>query len=105
MKDFLLKLKAGDYGLAKTYWLYGVVVNIVYKIVDLIITAASYEVSILVFFIMVGYTYFQIIGLWNAASKYEGLKLWAIIAKILAVLGGLLTIFVVFALITGTVIA
>jgi len=55
MKDFLLKLKAGDYGLAKTYWLYGVVVNIAYRIVDIVLTALSYELSILVFFIMVGY--------------------------------------------------
>ena len=105
MKDFLLKLKEGDYGLAKTYWLYGVVVNIVYRIVDIVLTALSYELSILVFFIMVGYSYFGIIGMWNAASKYEGLKLWGIIAKVLAVLGGLGTILAVFAVITGNVVA
>ena len=101
MKDFLLKLKAGDYGLAKTYWLYGVVVNIVYRIVDIVLTALSYELSILVFFIMVGYSYFQIIGIWNAANRYEGLKAWAIIAQGLALIGGLITILTVFAVITG----
>ena len=100
MKDFLLKLKAGDYGLAKTYWLYGVVVNIGFRLVDMLL-AASYELSILVFFIMVGYTYFQIIGIWNAANRYEGLKAWAIIAQGLALIGGLITILAVFAVITG----
>ena len=98
--NFLLKLKAGDYGLAKTYWLYGVVVNIAYRLIDLAVTKFSFELSIVLFFIMAIYTFFQIFGLWNAASRYEGLKIWAVIAKVLAVLGAMLYFLGLFAMLS-----
>jgi len=98
--NFLLKLKAGDYGLAKTYWLYGVIVNIAYRLIDLVVTKFSFELSIVLFFIMAIYTFFQIFGLWNAASRYEGLKIWAVIAKVLAVLGAMLYFLGLFAMLS-----
>jgi len=98
--NFLLKLKAGDYGLAKTYWLYGVIVNIAYRLIDLGVTKFSFELSIVLFFIMAIYTFFQIFGLWNAASRYEGLKIWAVIAKVLAVLGAMLYFLGLFAMLS-----
>jgi len=98
--NFLLKLKAGDFGLAKTYWLYGVIVNIAYRLIDLVVTKFSFELSIVLFFIMAIYTFFQIFGLWNAASRYEGLKIWAVIAKVLAVLGAMLYFLGLFAMLS-----
>ena len=37
-KSFFIKLKDGDFGLAKTYWLYGVVVNLVLSIPSYVVS-------------------------------------------------------------------
>jgi len=90
-KSFFIKLKDGDFGLAKTYWLYGVVVNLVLSIPSYVVS----DLFFLIVFTIIGLIYgvIVLIGIWNAASRYEGLKLWAILAKLATILG-VVTIFV-----------
>ena len=84
-KGFFAKLSSGDFGLAKTYWLYGVVVGTVSSFAMNLITSVGLLVPVLL-----AYTVYQVLvlmGTWRASSKYQGWKVWAVLAKIAVVLG------------------
>ncbi|MCS5551495.1 MAG: hypothetical protein NZ811_08275 [Gammaproteobacteria bacterium] len=84
-KGFFGKLANGDFGLAKTYWVYGVLVGFVVSIIINVITSIGGLVIL-----MLAYTAYEIpviMGTWRAANKYQGSKIWAILAKIAVVLG------------------
>lgn len=85
---FFNKLSRGDYGLAKTYWLYGIgvgfPVSIVFSIIKspgmiaiALLAYAAYEIPVL-------------IGIWHSSTKYTGPKVWAVLAKVACVLGALM---------------
>jgi hypothetical protein len=84
-KGFFSKLADGDFGLAKTYWLYGVLVGVIVNIVSKAISS----VSVLLVFMLV-YTAYEvpvIMGTWRASGKYKGPKVWAVLSKIAVILG------------------
>lgn len=84
-KGFFGKLANGDFGLAKTYWLYGVLVRVVVGIISNAATSIGGFVIL-----MLAYTAYEtavIMGTWRAANKYQGQKIWAVLAKITVVLG------------------
>jgi len=85
-KNFFSKLSGGDFGLAKTYWLYGVVVGIIGTIVVTAMSKAG-NFALLLYFGLVAYQVVVAIGIWNASNKYTGSKIWAVLAKIAVVLG------------------
>ncbi|MDO8846228.1 hypothetical protein [Methylicorpusculum sp.] len=82
---FFSKLANGDFGLAKTYWLYGVLVSfIITNILVKVITSISALVTFMIIF-----TAYQIpvnMGIWRASDKYQGPNVWAMLAKIGVVL-------------------
>ena len=84
---FLNKLRAGDYGLFRTFWLYGLAVLVMFKVIE--INIGPYWILSLG---MTIFWYFQILGLWNSASLYEGNKLWSITGKLLAIIAAILVI-------------
>ncbi len=89
-KGFFKKLRDGDYGLAKTYWLYGIVVGIVFAFIERLILMAMGKEGVLLalVIVLVSFVYavfFQIQGLWRAAKKYQGSRIWAILAQIVVV--------------------
>ena len=89
-KGFLGKLANGDFGLAKTYWLYGVVVGVVVNIISNAVTSIGGLVIL-----MLAYTAYEIpviMGTWRAANKYQGQKIWAVLAKIAVVLGAIMLV-------------
>lgn len=100
---FFGKLARGDYGLAKTYWLCGVLVGLIANFVIGII----FQITDAVFFPVVGgliATIYQIpllTGIWRAANKYSGPKIWAILAKIACIFGALMLMIFVFGLIAA----
>jgi len=84
-RGFFGKLANGDFGLAKTYWLYGVLVGIVFNIISNAVTSVGGEVILIL-----AHTAYAIpvtMGTWRAANKYQGPKIWAVLAKIAVVLG------------------
>ena len=86
-KGFFKKLSDGDFGLAKTYWLYGVLVSIVGNILmQGAVLSGSIALIIVLLLVVIIYAVFQLTGVWNASNRYTGLKIWAILAKISAVL-------------------
>ncbi len=84
-EDFFSKLARGDYGLAQTYWLFGISVGVVVIFFANVFTSGSGQVILLL-----GYMIFEAyvsLGVWRASDKYTGLKAWAVLAKIAVVLG------------------
>jgi hypothetical protein len=86
-KGFFSKLASGDFGLAKTYWLYGVLVGLIVNAVTRVIPSVG--VLALVLAVTIAYQVMVLLGIWRAAGRYQGRKVWAILAKIATVLGWL----------------
>ncbi len=72
-KGFFSKLSNGDFGLAKTYWLYNVLVGTVFNILMKLIISIEFFIIALVAYI--AYSIPVLIGLWQSANKYKGKKL------------------------------
>lgn len=83
--EFLNKLKNGEFGLAKTYWLYGVIVAIPLNIIIEYIGLNTITFNIL-FLIEIAYFYFWILGCWKAASEYEGSAPWPFLTKLFCII-------------------
>jgi len=82
-RSFIKTLLSGDFGLAKTFWLYVFVVGIFINIGIVMAPEVSREVlSILVLLACTVYALPLHISVWRAANKYKGPKIWAILAKI-----------------------
>ena len=71
----------GRSGLAKTYWLWGVLSGIPWGIALSLITPGSNPAILAVLAFVVYYVIVHV-GIWRAASQYQGSKSWAILAKI-----------------------
>jgi len=85
--NFFGKLVNGEYGLAKTYWLYGFVVGFVINILMRIIP--SLDALAILLALAIPYQGMVLIGVWRASNKYQGRKAWAVLAKVATVFGWL----------------
>lgn len=90
-RGFFSKLANGDFGLAKTYWVYGVLVSIALNITFKLIS--SYEVVLIGLAATIAYSVPLYMGIWRAASKYPGNKIWSVLAKIATILGVIMVVF------------
>ena len=96
-KMFFKKLFDGDFGLVKTYWLFGVFgfffANLAVISLELSKVSIPYFFSML---LMVGYLAYYVLWLfatWNASNKYKGSKKWAIFAKIIVIINAISIIY------------
>lgn len=84
-KYFFEKLYQGYFGLAKTVWLYGVLVNITYlmtvNVFTLFKTNTTPKELILFTLLALAYNLIQMSGAWEAAEKYQGRHLWIALTK------------------------
>ena len=71
----------GRAGLAKTYWLWGIVSGIPWGLALSLITPGS-NLAILTALAFVTYYVVVHVGVWRAASQYQGAKTWALLAKV-----------------------
>jgi len=79
--NIISDLWSGRSGLAKTYWLWGVFSGIPWGIALSLVTPGS-NLAILVVLAFFAYYVIVHVGIWRAASEYEGAKAWAILGKI-----------------------
>ena len=96
-KGFFSKLAGGEFGLAKTYWLYGVLVGVVANVSTSFITSIFGLVVT-----MIVYTAYEIpvlMGIWRASDKYQGPNAWAVLAKIAVILGAIMLAYGLFAIV------
>lgn len=88
---FLTKLWHGEYSLPVSFWIFGILVS---KILNLLISFIKnspimFEIRkrpiVIVIFmvIIVCYEIWTNVGIWNAANKYNGPKIWIILTKII----------------------
>ena len=99
LSNSFAKLIDGNFGLAKSFWVFGVLVPFVGNILVSIVISSSgkaeYPGVIAVYWLvfMVFSTFYElvaIISVWQAANKYRGPRLWAILAKSVMVLWGIM---------------
>lgn len=109
---WLTNLYKGNYSLSKSYWLFGNIIPILLFIpIFLIIFLTSddpmtkflnqdfapegFIISIVVLFLSIVtliYIFISIVGIWRSSQKYQGRKIWSILAKITIIIGGLLNV-------------
>lgn len=78
--DIIEEVWTGKAGLARTYWLYGVVAGFAWGVPFATVTPGSY-LAMAVGALFVVYFIVLNVGIWRAASRYEGPKVWGILAK------------------------
>ena len=83
------KLRDGDYGLAKTYWVFGVLISTALSIVLPLVAMAKFGLwGILLYPAVLFYSANVLIGTWHAADRYQATGFnWGLVAKCLTVLG------------------
>jgi hypothetical protein len=84
---FFAKLVNGDYGLARTYWVYGVLVGIVVNVITIPVTSIALLIMIMLAHAVYGVA--VLTGVWRASDRYTGPAVWAVLAKIAVVLGAI----------------
>lgn len=77
----IANLWEGRAGLAKTYWLWGALSGIPWGLALSLVTPGSI-LAILAILAFVTYYVVVHVGIWRAASQYQGSKVWAILAKV-----------------------
>ena len=81
----IVDLWNGRAGLAKTYWLWGVLSGIPIGLALSLVTPGS-NLAIVAVLVFVTYYVIVHVGIWRAASQYQGPKTWAILAKFAVVI-------------------
>jgi hypothetical protein len=91
---------AGDFGLANTYWWLGVFGGALLSIPAVVVSEALQRprVAAVLFLVFVAYIVPVMIGIWNAAGRYQGRKLWAILARVVVVIAAVRVVSVLIAL-------
>ena len=87
-KGFWKKLISGDFGLAKSYWLFLFGANIIFRLLFAVGEQSASAPFILgVVLIWVIYEPIAFIGAWRASDKYKGSGFWSGLVKVLVVFG------------------
>lgn len=94
MMNLLRDLWRGDVSLVKTYWIYGVLVSVVLgALLNVMIRAQSVGFAFtLVWMAATVYGVFMAVAVWRSAGKYQGPKVWMVLARVMAVVSILRTI-------------
>ena len=84
--EAIAQIWKGQAGLAKTYWGWGMLGGLLWGIPLSTVTPGS-AVAVLALLVFVAYFVVVNTGIWRAASQYQGLAVWAGLAKVAAVIG------------------
>ena len=101
-KGFIKQLIDGDFGLAKTYWLYFVLGGIAVNLL-LMIPISSSSLGLIVVSMLAAIAYYIVVltGIWNSASRYTGSKIWSVLAKIIVGANSAFLVFMFISVFTG----
>jgi hypothetical protein len=84
-------LLRGDVPLGKTYWLFGVVPGATFSVVGTYLDRQREFMAVPAAIGLLGIAYFPVIcvAIWQSASKYQGPKWLAVLAKVVVVLSAI----------------
>ena len=90
--NVLAKLVGGHFGLAKTYWVFGILVSALATLgLSVALQVLEYNAAVLVYFVglhlLVAYQIVVTIGVWKASRRYQGPAVWPSLARIAILLG------------------
>ncbi|WP_295882319.1 serine/threonine-protein kinase [uncultured Thiohalocapsa sp.] len=80
---FFPRLWRGDFGLAKTFWLYLVLVSVLVGFALNLVE--SLPVLLLVLLLFTAYRVVALVGTWRAADRFTGSKVWGVLSKLVVV--------------------
>jgi|GEM_PF-2106226 len=83
-KPIWMQIISGDWGLAKTFWIFGVGIFFLFVFFWQVSQTYSGEIT-LTYLLYAIYSFFAFIAVGRAAYKYQGLALWKILVLIYAV--------------------
>ena len=85
--NFFQKFWNGDISLPKSYWLVGVVFGMIvgFVIGIIVISLGMSEIAINLF--LIPWAIFSTVGIWRSSDKYKGSKFWAVLTKVVLVIG------------------
>jgi hypothetical protein len=95
ISTFFSELTKGNYSLAMTYWVYGVLAGFVWSVAILSIVQtldsewSQDSIKTLYKFLYVAMTaYFcaVYVGIWKSADKFKGNKVWSVLAKFVVII-------------------
>lgn len=98
---FIARLFRGEVSLPITYWVFGVLIGNVCTLISLTIIGsyediASYQIGAWVvmgfYWVVVAYIIFIYIAIWRSAGNYQGMAIWAGLARVVVVLSALVLI-------------
>lgn len=89
-RNFFIQLINGDFGLAKTYWLFGVLVGIAVNLMSRAVPGVG--VLILLTLAYTAYEIVVLIGTWRAANRYRGPGVWVLLAKVAVIFGSVVLV-------------
>ena len=87
---FLVRLFNGELGLAVTYWVFGMLGAGAWKLIFWLVRPERALAWVLLALMLV-YLAFIYVSIWRAATKYNGRKEWALLAKAAVIAGAVLT--------------
>ena len=82
--SFYEKFIGGEFGLAKTYWLLGILPSFFVGIA--VRTVSSYTLAYWIGAAFVTYQIALLVALWNAGKKYQGWRVWPVLAFVMVLL-------------------
>ena len=94
---FIVRLFRGDVRLVITYWVFGSLINALINVAYTLIETSEDLFSLYLFFLMVhsAYVIFIYIAIWRSAGKYQGRAVWPMLAKMVVIIGSLVTVAVI----------
>ncbi len=84
------KLLAGRYGLARTFWLFGVLGGALFGLpIDLLAAAGREHLAVVAILLAITWAVVVLIAVWRASRLYRGPVIWGLLARCVFVLGTL----------------
>lgn len=96
--DLIKRLWRGDESLVTTYWLYGVGVSVLINLLFLLVAynavaltrVRGHEaISPVLVVLAVAYAVYSGVAIWRSAGKYQGARIWSVLARVAVVVGAL----------------
>ena len=94
-KKLFPKLIAGEYGLAKTFWVFGIIPDFIMLPVIWVVENLlkhNRDIPLILTLILIAYLIYRpivLIGTWRASTMYSGFKLWKYLSRAHVILGTL----------------